>query len=145
MIKILLSENGTQNQVPVISIVGLGGMGKTTFAKLVFNDRLIEEHFELKAWVYVSESFDIIRLTKEILRSFNSSEDDESILKSFDSSADDESVFNILQQRLQQRLTGKKYLLVLDDIWSSHYFPLTMDLLEVKLLRQHVTGRWHMS
>ncbi|KAK2440078.1 putative disease resistance RPP13 protein [Trifolium repens] len=108
MIKILLSsENGSSNQTPTISIVGLGGMGKTTFAKLVYNDNMIEEHFELKAWVYVSESFDVVGLTKAIVKSFNSS-------------ADDESILNLLQLRLQQTLTGKKYLLVLDDIWNGN-------------------------
>ncbi|CAI8596060.1 unnamed protein product [Vicia faba] len=87
MIKVLLSENGSDNQVPVISIVGLGGMGKTTFAKLVYNDHAIEDHFELKAWVYVPEPLDVVGLTKEILKSFHSS-------------LDDESVFNLLQQWL---------------------------------------------
>ncbi|CAI8596062.1 unnamed protein product [Vicia faba] len=86
MIKVLLSENGSDNQVPVISIVGLGGMGKTTFAKLVYNDHAIEDHFELKAWVYVPEPLDVVGLTKEILKSFHSS-------------LDDESVFNLLQQQ----------------------------------------------
>ncbi|XP_058784919.1 putative disease resistance RPP13-like protein 1 [Vicia villosa] len=122
MIKILLSNNGGGNRTPVSSIVGLGGMGKTTFAKLVYNESRIEEHFELKAWVYVSESFDVVGLTKAILQSFHSSADDEfkAIIKSFNSSLDDEHIFNLLQQRLQHVLTGKKYLLVLDDIWNKN-------------------------
>ncbi|XP_058721836.1 putative disease resistance RPP13-like protein 1 [Vicia villosa] len=107
MVKILLSSNGSDNQTPVSSIVGLGGMGKTTFAKLVYNESRIEDHFELKAWVYVSEYFDVVGLTK-------------AILKSFHSPADDESILNLLQQRLQLILTGKKYLLVLDDIWNGN-------------------------
>ncbi|KAL5078148.1 hypothetical protein RYX36_017132 [Vicia faba] len=55
MVKFLLSNNdsGNQTSTPVSSIVGLGGMGKTTFAKLMYNDRRIEDHFKLKAWVYV--------------------------------------------------------------------------------------------
>ncbi|XP_058721856.1 putative disease resistance RPP13-like protein 1 isoform X2 [Vicia villosa] len=109
MVKLLLSNNdsGNQTPTPVSSIVGLGGMGKTTFAKLVYNDSRIEDHFELKAWVYVSESFDVVGLTKAILKSFHSPVDNETIL-------------NLLQQRLQLILAGKKYLLVLDDIWNGN-------------------------
>ncbi|GAU20902.1 hypothetical protein TSUD_120940 [Trifolium subterraneum] len=99
--------NDSGNQVPpIISIAGLGGMGKTTLAKLVYNDSNIKEHFDLKAWVYVSESFDVVGLTKAILTSFGFSADGEDL--------------NLLHHQLQHKLTGNKYLLVLDDIWNGN-------------------------
>ncbi|MCI83141.1 CC-NBS-LRR resistance protein, partial [Trifolium medium] len=48
-------------------------MGKTTLAQLVFKDHRIKEQFEMKAWVYVTQSNDLVRLTQSILESFQSS------------------------------------------------------------------------
>ncbi|XP_058721431.1 putative disease resistance RPP13-like protein 1 [Vicia villosa] len=106
IISFLLLDNNSSssNQVPVISIVGLGGMGKTTLAQLVYKDPRVQQNFDLKAWVYVSESFDVIRLTKAILESFGSSPNTENLDR--------------LQCQLQEKIAGKKCLLVLDDIWK---------------------------
>ncbi|RVW24159.1 putative disease resistance RPP13-like protein 1 [Vitis vinifera] len=74
MVQLLLSDNArSTDAMGVISIVGMGGTGKTTLAQLLYNDQRVKEHFHLKAWVCVSEVFDPIRVTKTILEAINSS------------------------------------------------------------------------
>ncbi|KAJ4970433.1 hypothetical protein NE237_003532 [Protea cynaroides] len=98
------------NNFSVLSIVGMGGTGKTTLAKLVFNDEMVESsnYFDLKAWVCVSDNFDVSRLTKEILESATKS------FHSFDS-------LDMLQVKLKETLSRKRFLLILDDMWNEDY------------------------
>ncbi|XP_058107180.1 putative disease resistance protein RGA3 [Magnolia sinica] len=94
------------NEVPfVISIVGMGGLGKTTLAQLIYNDKIVEGHFHKRMWVCVSNDFDVKRITKLIIESAD------------ESSCEDLSLA-LLQSRLSQKLQAKRFLLVLDDVWS---------------------------
>ncbi|XP_040960407.1 putative disease resistance RPP13-like protein 1 [Gossypium hirsutum] len=91
----------------------MGGMGKTTLAQLVYNDATINESFDLKAWVCVSDYFDAIAITKAILQSITSESCDYSNL-------------DLLQVKLKEKLSGKRFLLVLDDIWNENYNDWTI-------------------
>ncbi|GLU07889.1 hypothetical protein SLE2022_248280 [Rubroshorea leprosula] len=102
--KVLNDKDGDENPC-VIPIVGMGGLGKTTLARLVYNDAKLEGVFEPKAWVCVSDEFDILRITRSILEQITSNKCD----------SDDLSV---LQGAVYKMLSGKKFLLVLDDVWS---------------------------
>ncbi|XP_021274615.1 putative disease resistance protein RGA1 [Herrania umbratica] len=104
---LLPNDHDHSCNVSVISIGGLGGLGKTTLAKLVCNDERVRKHFDLNMWVCVSEEFDVITMTKEILKSTKAG------LLGYD-----ESNFQKLQEELRHALKDKKFLLVLDDVWN---------------------------
>ncbi|KAJ3708567.1 hypothetical protein LUZ61_012272 [Rhynchospora tenuis] len=94
--------------VPVVAIVGDGGIGKTTLAQLVYNDPQVEQHFNLRMWVCVSDKFDEVNLTKEIIQAAaGNGENYDRIVN-----------FAKLQRMLQDSVALKRFLLVLDDVWS---------------------------
>ncbi|XP_078152623.1 putative disease resistance RPP13-like protein 1 [Carex rostrata] len=104
VINLLLSEK--ENPFSVISIIGKGGLGKTTIAQLVYKDERVTRCFDLCGWVCVSEEFDVGRLTKATIESvpkinYNLSE------------------FS-LQGKLAEIVKGKRILLVLDDLWNEN-------------------------
>ncbi|KAJ0478772.1 putative virus X resistance protein-like, coiled-coil [Helianthus annuus] len=104
-----LFENGscTQN-FSIVPIVGMGGLAKTTLAKLLYDDAEVKKHFELKAWVSVSDEFDICNISKVILQS----------VKGEDKEFTDQ---NLLQVAIKNQLKDKRFLIVLDDVWSESY------------------------
>ncbi|KAM3691152.1 hypothetical protein ACJW31_09G173900 [Castanea mollissima] len=104
----LLMEQDAGRNVSVIPIVGIGGLGKTTLAKLVYNDERVARHFQLRKWVCVSEDFDLKSLIIEILKSPNGSIN-ENLSK------------DQLQILLRELLKDKKFLLVLDDVWNDDH------------------------
>ncbi|XP_039071975.1 putative disease resistance RPP13-like protein 1 [Hibiscus syriacus] len=108
IMKLLHPQNLTENQIDVIPIVGMGGLGKTTLAQLIYNDEKVDKWFELKAWVCVSEEFDVFRITKTILEEITPS-------------CDRNQNLNQLQLKLKEKLLGKKFLIVLDDVWNQNY------------------------
>ncbi|KAI6673887.1 hypothetical protein NL676_001793 [Syzygium grande] len=101
----MLMWPGDKN-LSVIPIVGIGGLGKTTLAKLVYNDDSVKEQFELRLWVSVPKDLDLKKIIEGIIKD-----------------ATDQSLSNLdiqqLQTRLQDTIKDKKYLLVLDDVWNN--------------------------
>ncbi|KAJ9559305.1 hypothetical protein OSB04_013919 [Centaurea solstitialis] len=91
-------------EVRVYAIWGMGGLGKTTLAQLVYNHDRVKTHFELQSWVYVSNDFQVNKITKGIIESINGSECKLSRL-------------DAMQLELRNKLKGKRFLIVLDDVW----------------------------
>ncbi|XP_042020736.1 putative disease resistance protein RGA3 [Salvia splendens] len=109
--------NGDHTQI--LSIVGTGGLGKTTLAQLIFN----HPHFEkdwLKIWVCVSDPFIVSKVAKDIVKSVGT-----------ETIPPDADQLELALQKLKASVSGKRFLLVLDDVWtedSDKWNPLKINL-----------------
>ncbi|TMW91147.1 hypothetical protein EJD97_014707 [Solanum chilense] len=110
--------NGSK-KLQVVSLVGMAGIGKTTFAKTILF-HINKEDFPVRGWITVSENYDIRELLLRLLRDVIEMKD-----KNFDGMDNRQ-----LATHLKQVLQGNRYLIVVDDIWSNgdwdnikHWFP----------------------
>ena len=104
----MLKDGPLDGNLSVVSMVAMGGIGKTTLAGLVYDDDEISKHFAVKAWVCVSEQFDVETITKAVLRDIAPGNNDL-------------QVFHQIQRKLRDELKGKRFLIVLDDLWNETY------------------------
>nr|ABA54554.2 disease resistance protein [Triticum aestivum] len=98
-----------EQMLSVVSIVAMGGAGKTTLARKVYTSSRVKEHFDTLAWVTVSQKFKGIDLLKDIMKQITGHKD--------------ESVNQMAEykvgKKINEFLLENKYLVVLDDVWET--------------------------
>ncbi|VAH22682.1 unnamed protein product [Triticum turgidum subsp. durum] len=114
-----LSESMTKD-ITILPIYGIGGLGKTTLAKMVYNSSQFNEYSQV--WVYVSQTFDLIKIGNSIISQL--------------SEKDKESGYTgkqMIHNSLEKLLANKKILIVLDDLWEENISRLEelKDMLKV--------------
>jgi hypothetical protein len=96
--------NGEYCALTVLPVVGPGGIGKTTFMQHIYEE--MKSHFQVPIWVCVSLDFNANRLAKDIVKKIPK--------------VDNENTNSSDEELIEQRIKGKRVLLVLDDVWTHH-------------------------
>lgn len=112
-----------EQQQTIISILGMGGSGKTALVANIYNSDAVKRHFDCYAWIIVSQKYDAEDLLRSMIKEFYESkkETNPSDLSSMN--------YRLLVKMLVSYLENKSYLLVLDDVWDTD----VLDELKVSL------------
>ncbi|KAE8705699.1 Detected protein of unknown function [Hibiscus syriacus] len=100
----------------VISVVGMGGSGKTTLVANTFNKQSVKRHFEFCTWITVSQQYSIEDLFRSIVKDIYNQTTGEVSMQV------ETMTYRWLVETLVQFLQSRRYLVVLDDVWSTHFW-----------------------
>ncbi|XAR64559.1 hypothetical protein NMG60_11008288 [Bertholletia excelsa] len=120
-VKRMLLKPDVENNLSVIAIVGMAGLGKTTLARLIYNDEKFVKTFDSKMWICVSVNFKIERILNDMVESLTGQKSEATNVEG-------------IVRKLQEELSEKKYLLILDDVWSQEqdiWDPMRRSLLAI--------------
>ncbi|CAL5416942.1 unnamed protein product [Camellia sinensis] len=115
LISRLVDQN--QSQRAVISVVGMGGIGKTILAKKVYDSQEVAAHFNYKAWITVSQSYKPEELLKTMIKQLSGNH-----------ALPDEGIDSIIAM-LRGYLSEKRYIIVFDDVWETDFWRSITDVL----------------
>uniref|UniRef100_A0A453MXA9 NB-ARC domain-containing protein n=1 Tax=Aegilops tauschii subsp. strangulata TaxID=200361 RepID=A0A453MXA9_AEGTS len=124
LVEIMLTEKEGNTNIMVVAIVGVGGIGKTTLAQKIFNDKTIKAEFDKTIWLSINQDFDKVELLRTIITLAGGVHGGEKAVA-------------VLQPILTTTLTEKKLFLVLDDMWSHRAWG---DVLETPLANTVAQG-----
>lgn len=102
-----LIHNGGRLGFDTLSIVGGGGLGKTTLAQLVYNDSRVKHCFKIRIWLCVSDPFDVAAIAKGIMERLPDA-----------TSCPDTNQLDAILEALKGSISDKIFVLVLDDVWN---------------------------
>ncbi|KAK4428133.1 putative late blight resistance proteinR1B-16 [Sesamum alatum] len=99
---------GWESKLQVIPVIGMGGAGKTTLARNLYDDLLVKDHFDIRAWVTISQTYLVHDVIQGLLAD----------IEVVTNKQKEKSIPN-LTESLYKKLKGRRYLIVLDDMWST--------------------------
>ncbi|EMS64292.1 Putative disease resistance protein RGA1 [Triticum urartu] len=110
LVEVLTREekSGKSEGLTVVAIVGVGGIGKTTLGKKVFNDESIKGKFSKMIWLSITQDFNNIELLKTAITA----------AKGDLPGGDGARNRDLLVGALKNAITDKKFFLILDDMWG---------------------------
>ncbi|KAL1556174.1 putative late blight resistance protein R1B-14 [Salvia divinorum] len=106
------------SQLGIIPIVGMGGIGKTTLARYAYDGPLSAQHFDIHAWLTISQSYNLRRILRTVLRSIKDVFSRDDVVQYW--YRNDEA----LKEHVQRCLKGRRYLIVMDDLWDTNVWDV---------------------
>jgi hypothetical protein len=100
------TDDDKSNKIIIFSIVGIGGIGKTTLAQKIFNSEVIKHEFTKKIWLSVNQDFNNTEMLRRVV---------------IEAGGNHHACGNskvALEQTLMEALKGHKTLLIMDDVWD---------------------------
>ncbi|KAE8772686.1 Disease resistance protein RPM1 [Hordeum vulgare] len=119
--KILMGSLNLENclNLQIIALWGMGGIGKSTLVSNVFRNEAT--NFECHAWVSVSQSYKLDDIWRRMLKEIYSKDK-----KEFHA---EKMTCGELQDELKEILKTKRYLIILDDVWTAEDFRKIKEVL----------------
>ncbi|KAJ4807059.1 hypothetical protein LUZ62_019625 [Rhynchospora pubera] len=111
IVKRLLDKN--VQELAIVSIVGIGGLGKTTLALKVFNCDEVKNRFGKLIWITISQKYELLDVLRTLARKLE-----------IDSTGKKKHDLNELAELIRDSLSKRErpYLIVFDDVWTEKFW-----------------------